>query len=124
MQISGVVAQIIPTDELEGHALDTDEPDDGLQAYNRRPNFTLPTMSNNFRRFNARIGVVFKFQVRMIRLFSWRRPTHTLSFLAVYTFVCLDPYLLVVLLRSSTAYSASSCRRSSRGIQAPSGQRS
>jgi hypothetical protein len=54
-------------------------------------------MSNNFRRFNARIGVVFKFQARAVRLFSWRRYSHTLSFLAVYTFVCLDPYLLSVL---------------------------
>lgn len=54
-------------------------------------------MSTNFRRFNARIGVVFKFQTRIIRLLSWRRTSHTLSFLAVYTLVCLDPYLLSVL---------------------------
>lgn len=54
-------------------------------------------MSYNFRRFNARIGVVFKFQVRAARLFSWRRPTQTLSFLAVYTLTCLNPYLLAVL---------------------------
>lgn len=54
-------------------------------------------MSNNFRRFNARIGVVFKFQARMTRILSWRKPSHTLSLLATYTFVCLDPYLLCVL---------------------------
>lgn len=54
-------------------------------------------MSNNFRRFNARIGVVFKFQARALRLFSWRQASHTLSFLAIYTFVCLDPYLISVL---------------------------
>jgi len=62
-----------------------------------RPGFTVGTMSNNFRRFNARIGVVFKFQTRVLRLLSWRPPSHTLSFLAVYTFVCLDPYLLFVI---------------------------
>ncbi|KAJ2894943.1 uncharacterized protein MKZ38_007084 [Zalerion maritima] len=61
-----------------------------------RPNFNITTMSNNFRRFNARIGVVFRFQVRMMRLLGWRKYSHTLSFLAVYTFVCLDPYLLVL----------------------------
>jgi len=44
-----------------------------------------------------RIGIVFDFQNRLIRLFTWRKPTHTLSFLSVYLFVCLDPYLLVVL---------------------------
>ncbi|ORY63049.1 integral peroxisomal membrane peroxin-domain-containing protein [Pseudomassariella vexata] len=62
-----------------------------------RPAFSLPTMSTNFRRFNSRIGVVFVFQARVVRLLSWRHPTHTLSFLAVYTFVCLDPYLLPLL---------------------------
>ncbi len=44
-----------------------------------------------------RIGVVFVFQNRLERLLTWRTPTHTLSLLAVCTFVCLDPYLLSVL---------------------------
>jgi hypothetical protein len=69
-----------------------------MRSYeDERPNFNLATMSANFRRFNARIGVVFKFQKRMIRLLSWSKPSQTLSFLAVYSFVCLDPYLLCVL---------------------------
>jgi hypothetical protein len=68
-----------------------------MPAFAERPGFSLPLMTTNFRRFNARIGVVFKFQARVFRLLSWRRPTHTLSFLAVYTFVCLDPYLLFAL---------------------------
>ncbi|KAK7737911.1 Peroxisome size and maintenance regulator [Cytospora paraplurivora] len=62
-----------------------------------RPPFSIPLMSNNFRRFNARIGVVFKFQSRFLKLLSWRQPSHTLSFLAVYSLICLDPYLLTVL---------------------------
>jgi len=53
-------------------------------------------MSNNFRRFNARVGVLFVLQNRLIRLFTWQTPSHTLSFLALYTFICLDPYLLAV----------------------------
>lgn len=63
----------------------------------QKPNFNLPTMSYNFRRFNSRIGVVFVFQSKAIRLLSWKYPTHTLAFLAIYTFVCLDPYLLPLL---------------------------
>lgn len=51
----------------------------------------------NFRRFNARIGVVFVFENMLIRLFSWRQTTATLSFLAVYTLICLKPHLLAVL---------------------------
>jgi len=43
---------------------------------------------------SSRVGIVFVFQNRLIRLLSWRTPTQTLSFLAIYTFVCLDPHLL------------------------------
>ncbi|KAI0438840.1 integral peroxisomal membrane peroxin-domain-containing protein [Xylaria telfairii] len=86
--VEKLLAQVVPLD-------DADIPnDDPLPGRTAKPNFTLPTMSNNFRRFNARIGVVFVFQARVIRLLAWRHPTHTLSFLAVYTFVCLDPSLL------------------------------
>ncbi|KAI0015656.1 integral peroxisomal membrane peroxin-domain-containing protein [Xylariomycetidae sp. FL0641] len=98
--VEKLLASVVP--------LDTDIPQDDPQqkdgsgdgtgpAHTERPNFTLPTMSNNFRRFNARIGVVFVFQARVIRLLSWEQPTHTLSFLAIYTFMCLDPYLLPLL---------------------------
>lgn len=44
-----------------------------------------------------RVGVVFVFQTRVLRLVTWRVPSHTLSFLAIYTFICLNPYLLGVL---------------------------
>jgi hypothetical protein len=54
-------------------------------------------MSSNFRRFNSRIGVAFVAQNRLIHLFTWRQPTQTLAFLLVWTFVCVDPYLLPVL---------------------------
>lgn len=45
----------------------------------------------------CRIGVVFVAEHRLRRLLSWKHPTHTLSFLALYTFVCLDPYLVFAL---------------------------
>lgn len=51
-------------------------------------------MTNNFRRFNSRIGIVFVLQNRLIRLFTWRSTTATLSFLAVHSLVCLKPHLL------------------------------
>ncbi|KAI1348918.1 integral peroxisomal membrane peroxin-domain-containing protein [Xylaria sp. FL0043] len=89
--VDKLLAQVVPLDDAE---IPQDEPLPGRTA---KPNFNLPTMSNNFRRFNARIGVVFVFQARVIRLLAWRHPTHTLSFLAVYTFVCLDPSLLPLL---------------------------
>ncbi|GAP83096.1 putative integral peroxisomal membrane peroxin protein [Rosellinia necatrix] len=91
--VEKLLAQVVPLDDGAIPQDDSAYPDRA-----EKPNFTLPTMSNNFRRFNARIGVVFVFQARVVRLLAWRRPTHTLSFLAVYTFVCLDPALLLPLL--------------------------
>ncbi|KAI1380745.1 Pex24p-domain-containing protein [Hypoxylon crocopeplum] len=93
--VEKLLAQVVPLDDAQ---IPQDEPSQKTGSPGvERPNFNLTTMSNNFRRFNARIGVVFVFQARVIRLLSWRRPTHTLSFLAIYTFVCLDPYLLPLL---------------------------
>lgn len=69
-----------------------------------RPGFSLPTMSTNFRRFNARIGVVFVFQNQLIQLFNWRKPSHTMSFLAIYTFTCLDPSVISILPLALTLY--------------------
>lgn len=42
-----------------------------------------------------RIGIVFVFQDKVTRLLSWNVPVHTWSFLAVYTFCCLNPNLLI-----------------------------
>ncbi|KAG4031898.1 hypothetical protein MFRU_008g02520 [Monilinia fructicola] len=87
-----LLQQVIPIEDLSENRKDV-EPINFVE----RPAFNITTMSNNFRRFNARIGVVFIFQAKVIRLLSWKQWSHTLSFLAVYTFVCLDPYLLTVL---------------------------
>ncbi|KAI5861271.1 Pex24p-domain-containing protein [Durotheca rogersii] len=97
--VEKLLAQIVPLDD-DAYATQDDQKGDagGGSPGVERPNFNLTTMSTNFRRFNARIGVVFVFQARVIRLLSWRQPTHTLSFLAIYTFICLDPYLLPPLL--------------------------
>ena len=99
-----LLSQVLPTEDLS----DTSDTEQSLnpgtrikdyrsRTYVARPNFSLPTMSSNFRRFNARIGVAFVFQNRLIHLFTWKQPTQTLSFLLVWTFICVDPYLLPVL---------------------------
>lgn len=91
---SRILSQVVPSEDV----IDDDTPIDRRSSrYVKRPAFSLPLMTNNFRRFNARIGIVFVFQNRLIRLFTWRRPTQTLSFLATYTFICLNPYLLAVM---------------------------
>ncbi|KAF2822122.1 Pex24p-domain-containing protein [Ophiobolus disseminans] len=102
-----LLSQVLPTEDLSDTSPpDTTDPssssnirikDRRSRTYVSRPNFSIPTMSSNFRRFNSRIGVAFILQNRLIRLFTWTQPTQTLSFLFVWTFVCVDPYLLPVL---------------------------
>ncbi|KAI4120272.1 MAG: hypothetical protein LQ338_007137 [Usnochroma carphineum] len=93
--LTKLLQQVIPSENIE-RVLDL-PPDKRSSKYIGRPGFSIPLMTNNFRRFNSRIGIVFVFQTRLIRLLTWRNPTHTLSLLAVCTFVCLNPYLLAVL---------------------------
>ncbi|KAF2740270.1 Pex24p-domain-containing protein [Polyplosphaeria fusca] len=88
-----ILQQMLPQDESDSPPVK----DRRSHTYVERPNFSIPTMSSNFRRFNSRIGVAFVFQNRLIRLFTWRQPAQTISFLAVYTLVCVNPTLLAVL---------------------------
>lgn len=91
-----LLEQVVPIKDFDA-AEDSSSIDRRSSEYVSRPAFSLGTMSTNFRKFNARIGIVFVFQNRLIRLFTWKTTTHTLSFLALYTFICLDPYLLTAL---------------------------
>ncbi|KAK5114160.1 hypothetical protein LTR62_002730 [Meristemomyces frigidus] len=105
--LNGLMAQIIPPEDLsdnDGNSNDSDQrgsaesqKDRRSRTYVSRPNFSIQTMSSNFRRFNARVGVVFVLQNRLIHLFTWRQPTATLSFLALYTLLTLNPHLLPLL---------------------------
>ncbi|EZF69576.1 hypothetical protein H105_08026 [Trichophyton soudanense CBS 452.61] len=85
--------QLVPSEDAGSDKDGGEEAD----ASSERPPFSLPTMTNNFRRFNARIGIVFRFQYNVIKLLSWRHRTQTWSLISVYSFICLDPYLLAVL---------------------------
>lgn len=105
--VSRLLSQVLPSEDLsDGSPPDASPSPSGntpqvkdrrSRTYVARPSFSIPTMSSNFRRFNSRIGVAFIAQNRAIRLFTWVQPTQTLSFLFVWTFVCVNPYLLPVL---------------------------
>jgi Integral peroxisomal membrane peroxin len=88
-----MLQQFIPSPNEES------EPTDKSPARKHvdRPPFSVGAMSTNFRRFNARIGVAFVFQNQLIHLFSWTHPSQTLSFLAIYTFICLESYALAII---------------------------
>ncbi|KAI5812165.1 integral peroxisomal membrane peroxin-domain-containing protein [Pyronema omphalodes] len=86
---SRLLTSILPTD----FAI-TDNGTNDPRSNDTRPSFAITTMSHNFRRFNSRIGIVFIFQHKLLRLLSWKNPVHTASLGVVYGFICLDPYLL------------------------------
>lgn len=91
-----LLTSVLPND----HSLDGDSSGsvkDPRPDTAERPAFSLTTMSHNFRRFNSRVGIVFIFQHRLLRLLQWKTPSHTLSLCLIYTFVCLDPYLIFAL---------------------------
>ncbi|KAK9245046.1 integral peroxisomal membrane peroxin-domain-containing protein [Lipomyces tetrasporus] len=67
-----------------------------LQDQKNRPAFSVPVMARNFSRLNARIGVVFRLQYKIMRILTWRNANHTFSALAIYSFICLYPFLLVL----------------------------
>ncbi|KAI9792680.1 MAG: hypothetical protein M1816_001779 [Peltula sp. TS41687] len=90
--LAKLLQSIVPSESPS----EADMGDERISKYANRAGFSLPLMTNNFRRFNSRVGVLFIIQNRLIRLLVWKKPTHTLSFLSVYTFLCLDPYLMAV----------------------------
>ncbi|KAF8443427.1 Peroxin/Dysferlin domain-containing protein [Terfezia claveryi] len=93
---SKVLQTVVPSDyDIQKYAEMSEKGD--RRKDKDRPQFSLTLMSGNFRRFNARVGVVFVFQHQLFRVLSWSHPTHTLSAMAVYSFICLDPQLLAVL---------------------------
>lgn len=96
--VGNILTYVIPSDAVD---MTSDEEgkagkkkDRRSRKYVDRPNFSVGQMSANFRRFNARIGIVFVLQARMIYLFTWQNPMATLSFLAVYSLLCLNPHLV------------------------------
>lgn len=94
---NSVLAQIIPSEApVDGDVDDAAQgkKDRRSKKYVYRPEFGPRLMAYNFRRFNARIGVAFVLENRLIYLFTWRKPTATLSFLAIYSLLCLKPHLL------------------------------
>jgi hypothetical protein len=106
---ASIISQIVGEEYVEGDGGDTPprggKKDRRSRSYVDRPQFGPRLMANNFRRFNSRIGIAFVLQNRLIRLFTWKTPTATLSFLAIYSLLCLKPHLLPLVPLFGTIFS-------------------
>ncbi|TEB22947.1 hypothetical protein FA13DRAFT_1640431 [Coprinellus micaceus] len=59
---------------------------------------SLPIMSNNFRRFVAKVGPVFWVQDRVEEILLWRKGWRvTGTWMAVYAFLCFYPRMVILL---------------------------
>ncbi|XP_006460480.1 hypothetical protein AGABI2DRAFT_184925 [Agaricus bisporus var. bisporus H97] len=59
---------------------------------------SLPIMTNNFKRFVAKVGPVFWFQDRVEEILFWKRGwKHTATWMALYTFLCYFPRMILLL---------------------------
>lgn len=93
--LNSVFSHILPKDDTKSD--EKNNSGSSSASVLERPQFSLQQMSANFRRFNSRIGIVFVFQNKIEHLLTWVEPTQTLSLLAVYTLLCLQPALFLSL---------------------------
>ncbi|WWC87024.1 uncharacterized protein L201_001907 [Kwoniella dendrophila CBS 6074] len=63
----------------------------------QRENFSLPLVSNNFRRFVTRVGPIFWLMDRVEEVLFWRKPIWTWAYMMVWTFICFQPRALLIL---------------------------
>lgn len=63
----------------------------------KKPPLSLRIFTSNMKRLSAKMGAFFKVQYGVIHIITWRKPTKTLTFLVLYTAVCLWPHLVLAL---------------------------
>ncbi|KAF8881885.1 hypothetical protein BD779DRAFT_1675224 [Infundibulicybe gibba] len=72
-------------------------PDSGILMSNKDP-LSLPIMTNNFKRFVARVGPIFWLQDRIEEVLFWKKGWKvTFAWMAAYCFLCYFPRLLFIL---------------------------
>lgn len=62
----------------------------------QREPLSLPAMTNNFRRFVARCGIVFWLQDRVEETLFWKKPVWTWAWFLVWGFISFYPRLLLL----------------------------
>ncbi|KAF5348576.1 hypothetical protein D9756_009653 [Leucocoprinus leucothites] len=73
------------------------EPEKVTLLSSRDP-LSLPIMTNNFKRFVAKVGPVFWFQDRIEEIVFWKRGwRRTTSWMALYAFLCYFPRMILLI---------------------------
>ncbi|KAG4303523.1 hypothetical protein PCK1_000041 [Pneumocystis canis] len=61
------------------------------------PSFSLHILTHNFRKFSSRVGIIFQIRDTLTSIFQWETPSKTLSFMCIYTIICINPSLILMI---------------------------
>lgn len=87
-------------DRMVTAALPTIDPNDlniRIQRQSERPPFSVQLTSRNFRKMTSRVGIVYEIRYLANEFLYWKNPSLTLTILSVYSFICLNPRILITL---------------------------
>ncbi|CCJ28959.1 unnamed protein product, partial [Pneumocystis jirovecii] len=59
--------------------------------------FSLHILTQNFRKLSSRVGIIFQTRDILASIFQWEIPSKTLSFMCIYTIICINPSLVLVI---------------------------
>ncbi len=61
------------------------------------PSLSMGVMISNMKKMSARMGVFFTIQYTILKIINWANPNMTVAVLILYTYICLHPFILVLL---------------------------
>lgn len=61
----------------------------------KKPSLSIRVFVSNLKELSWKMGAFFKLQYGIVHIFTWQKPTKTLSFLVGYTCVCMWPHIVL-----------------------------
>ncbi|KAG7910989.1 hypothetical protein KL906_001369 [Ogataea polymorpha] len=61
-----------------------------------QPGLSITRISKNFKTLSSKMDIFFKLEYSVLHIISWDQPPLTLTFLILYSWACLMPYLFLV----------------------------
>lgn len=92
MFLERMIRVSLPMDEPELAAIEAKlrDPDRAAQ-----PRLSIKILALNFKTLSSKMSLFFAAQYAIVHIITWRNPYKTLSFLVLYTSVCLWPHLVL-----------------------------
>lgn len=82
----------IPEDSPDRHVLEQRMHD----PMKKKQPLSISVLASNFKKLSKKMGTYFEVQYGLIHVLTWKQPSKTLSFLVMYTIVCLWPHVVLL----------------------------